>query len=71
MRKGYLGGIILAVILVVAFICTLVCIERIPVGYEGVVYSMNGGVQEETLTQGWRFVSPTKKVKLFTVGMNS
>lgn len=68
MRKGYLGGIILAVILVVAFICTLVCIERIPVGYEGVVYSMNGGVQEETLTQGWRFVSPTKKVKLFTVG---
>lgn len=68
MKKGYLGGIIIAVILVVSFICTLVCIERIPVGYEGVVYSMNGGVQEETLTQGWRFVSPTKKVKLFTVG---
>lgn len=66
--KGYVGGIILAVVLAVALISTLICIERIPVGYEGVVYSMNGGVQEETLTQGWRFVSPTKKVKLFTVG---
>ena len=68
MRKGFVGGVTLAVILVVAFICTLICIERIPVGYEGVVYSMNGGVRDETLTQGWHFVSPTKKVKLFTVG---
>lgn len=28
---------------------------------------MNGGVQGETLTQGWHLVAPTKKVKLFTV----
>lgn len=67
-RKGYIGGVILAVILIIAFISTLICVEKIPVGYEGVVYSMNGGVQEETLTQGWKIVSPTKKVKLFTVG---
>lgn len=44
------------------------CVEKIPVGYEGVVYSMNGGVQDETLTQGWHLVAPTKKVKEFTVG---
>lgn len=67
-RKGYIGGVVLAVILIIAFISTLICVEKIPVGYEGVVYSMNGGVQEETLTQGWKIVSPTKKVKLFTVG---
>lgn len=67
-RKGYIGGIVLAIILIIAFISTLICVEKIPVGYEGVVYSMNGGVQEETLTQGWKIVSPTKKVKLFTVG---
>ena len=64
---GKVGAITLAIVLVVGLICGIVAIERIPVGYEGVVYSMNGGVQNETLTQGWHLVSPTKKVKLFTV----
>lgn len=39
-NKGFIGGIALAVILVVGLICGLLCIEKIPVGYEGVVYSM-------------------------------
>lgn len=67
MNKGFIGGVTLAVVLVVGFICGLLCIEKIPVGYEGVVYSMNGGVQDETLTQGWHLVSPTKKVKEFAI----
>ena len=65
--KGTVGAVTLAVILVVGLICGIVCIEKIPVGYEGVVYSMIGGVQEETLSQGWHMVAPTKKVKEFTV----
>lgn len=48
--------------------CILFCIEKIPVGYEGVIYNMNGGVSGETIGQGWHLVSPTKKVKEFTVG---
>lgn len=67
MRKGFIGGVTLAIILIVGLICTLICVERIPVGYEGVVYSMAGGVQEETLTQGWHVVAPNKKVNLFTI----
>ena len=67
MKKGKIGGVTLGVILVLGLICTLICVEKIPVGYEGVVYSMNGGVQEQTLTQGWHIVSPTKKVKEFTI----
>lgn len=67
MRKGYIGGVTLAVVLFVGFICTLICVEKVPVGYEGVVYSMSGGVQDETLTQGWHIVAPNKKVNLFTV----
>lgn len=68
MRKsGAIGGVILGLILIVGLICGITCIERIPVGYEGICYSMNGGVSGETLTQGWHLVSPTKKVKLFTV----
>lgn len=67
MKKGFIGGVTLAVILVIGLICTLICVERIPVGYEGVVYSMSGGVQDETLTQGWHLVAPNKKVNLFTI----
>ncbi|MBO5060273.1 MAG: prohibitin family protein [Clostridia bacterium] len=67
MTKGKIGGITLGIALALGLICTIICVERIPVGYEGVVYSMNGGVQEQTLTQGWHVVSPTKKVKEFTI----
>jgi regulator of protease activity HflC (stomatin/prohibitin superfamily) len=66
-NKGFIGGIVLAVALVIGLICGLMCIEKVPVGYEGVVYSMAGGVQEETLSQGWHLVAPNKKVNLFTV----
>ena len=66
-RKGCLGAIILAAIMVIGLIGTIICIEKIPTGYEGVVYSMSGGVETETLPQGWHIVSPTKKVKEFTV----
>lgn len=64
---GKIGGIILAVVLVIGVIGLIACTERIPAGYVGVVYSMNGGVEEEVLQQGWNIVSPTKKVKEFTV----
>ena len=66
--KGAIGGVVLAAALVFGGIGTFVCTERIPTGYVGVVYSMNGGVQDEVLTQGFHVVSPTKKVKRFTVG---
>jgi regulator of protease activity HflC (stomatin/prohibitin superfamily) len=66
-NKGFIVGIVLAVVLVIGLICGLMCIEKVPVGYEGVVYSMAGGVQEETLSQGWHLVAPNKKVNLFTV----
>ena len=65
--RGTVGAVTLAVVLVVGLICGIVCIEKIPVGYEGVVYSMSGGVQDETLSQGWHMVAPTKKVKEFTI----
>lgn len=68
MRKGLIGGIALAVVFVIALFSCILCMSRIPTGYVGVVYSMNGGVQDELLTQGFHLVSPTKNVKLFTIG---
>ena len=65
--KGFIGAVTFAFVLLCTIVCCAICIEKIPVGYEGVVYSMNGGVQEQTLKQGWHLVSPTKHVKEFTV----
>lgn len=67
-KSGLVGGIVAAVIVVGGVVGTVLCVERIPTGYKGVVYSMNGGVQDETLDPGWNIVAPTKKVKEFTVG---
>lgn len=67
MKKGLIGAILTAVIIIVGFFCMIGCIVKVPVGYEAVVYNMNGGVSGETLTQGWHLVSPTKKVKEFTI----
>lgn len=66
-ENGCVGAVILGIVLVLGVIGLTVCTERIPVGYEGVVYSMKGGVEDETLSQGWHIVAPTKKVKEFTI----
>ena len=66
-KKAAIGAVTVALILLVGFVGSLFCLERIPAGYCGVQYSMNGGVKDEVLTQGWHLVSPTVKVKEFTV----
>ena len=63
------GAVILALILIIAMFCAVICLEKIPAGYVGVVYSMNGGVDGEILTQGWHVVSPTKKVTTYSIGI--
>lgn len=62
MKKGKLGAILLALVLIIGLVCCVVCLEKIPAGYVGVVYNMNGGVDGEVLEQGWHLVAPTKKV---------
>lgn len=67
--KGKIGAIIVAVILIIGVVCCIVCLNRIPTGYVGVVYNMNGGVDGEILQQGWHIVSPTKKVTTYSIGL--
>lgn len=64
-RVGVFGGIatlLIAVVLVLGMFVTI-----IPNGYCGVQYSLNGGVKDEVLGQGLHLVTPTVKVKEFTV----
>lgn len=65
-RKAGVGFLVGCAALVLVFVLLLFTV-RIPTGYCGVQYSMNGGVKDEVLTQGWHIVSPTIKVKEFTV----
>ena len=65
MKKGFIGGIALAVIIVVGLIILGMCVEKVPAGYVGVVYNMSGGVDGEVLQQGWNIVAPTKKVTTY------
>lgn len=65
--KGYIGGIILGVALFFTAFGMIICTERVPVGYEAVIYSMNGGIEDTTLKTGWHLLPPTEKAKLFTV----
>jgi regulator of protease activity HflC (stomatin/prohibitin superfamily) len=67
--KGLIGAITTGVVLIFAVILLCICTVKIPAGYVGVVYSMNGGVAEETLSQGWHLVAPTKHVTKYTVGI--
>ena len=69
MRKGYVGGIALAIIIIVGLIILGMCVEKVPAGYVGVVYNMSGGVDGEVLQQGWHIVAPTKKVTTYSIGI--
>ena len=67
--SGKIGAILLAIVMVIGLICTILCLTKIPAGYVGVVYNMNGGVDGEILTQGVHVVSPTKKVTTYSIGL--
>lgn len=69
MKKKFAGAVCTALVLVICLICAVICLTRIPAGYVGVVYNMNGGVDGEVLTQGWHVVAPTKKVTTYSIGI--
>lgn len=68
MRKS-LGGIATAVIIALVVIVLFVCTVRIPAGYVGVVYNMNGGISDKTLAQGFHVISPTQNVTTYSIGI--
>lgn len=66
MSKKVISGVIAGVLALVVAISFVVCLERVPVGYVGVVYSASG-VEEQTISQGWHIMSPMKKVSVFPI----
>ncbi|SDW44874.1 Regulator of protease activity HflC, stomatin/prohibitin superfamily [Lachnospiraceae bacterium KHCPX20] len=67
--SGFIGAIVLGFLIVVCLIMLAACTSKVPAGYVGVVYSMNGGIQDKTLGQGWHIVAPGKKVIKYSIGV--
>lgn len=62
--------ILAAIVIIIALIggaYTVMSLTKVGQGEVGVVYSMNGGVQENTLGPGFHFVGPFDKVKDYPV----
>ena len=56
------GSFGIVLIALVALIFFFSCTYKINPGYSGVIYNMNGGIEDDTLGQGFHVVSPWKKV---------
>ncbi len=70
-NRKIIGGVIVGIAIALIVVIGAFFIERIPNGYVGVVYSPNGGVQEETLGQGWHIVGIFDKITKYPVRMQT
>lgn len=60
-----LAGIL---VMMTAFVVGMfLCITKIGPGYAGVVYNMDGGIEDETLSQGFHMVVPWKHVSEYPI----
>lgn len=66
-KKKIVGASTFAIIIVAALILSMMSFERIKPGYAAIVYSPNGGIQEQALTQGWRWIGLFKKSTQYTI----
>ena len=66
-KSKALGGVIITIVIITSSILGVLCVEKIPRGYVGAIYSIRGGTSNEVLNEGWHFVAPTKKVTEYSV----
>lgn len=69
--RKVVGGIIAGIALISAVAIPVLFIEKITPGYVGVVYSPNGGIQKNTLSQGWNFVGLFDKVTEYPIRLRT
>ena len=66
-KKRIMGGVLTGVILIGTVVGISTSSEMIKPGYVGIVYSMNGGVQDKVLTQGFKWFAPWKSVQQYSI----
>lgn len=65
--KAKIVGVIIGLVVVVGAAYTALSLTKVGQGEVGVVYSMKGGVKQETLGPGFHFVGPFDKVRDYPV----
>jgi len=68
MNQGKIIGAIVSGVLIAGLVIGgLTCTTRVKNGYVAVQYSINGGIKEEVLTQGWHLVTPDIKTTQYSI----
>lgn len=67
MKKKLIGGIIAGIVIGGTLLLGLMSLTKIPAGYVGVQYDMNGGVRDEVLSQGFHFINPMVSVTKYSI----
>ena len=67
MRNRIIGGVLAGVVLIGGVTTAIKSSEAIKPGYVGIVYSLNGGIEKDTLGQGLHWFAPWKKVRQYPV----
>ncbi|MCY7866027.1 SPFH domain-containing protein [Bacillus spizizenii] len=67
-RKHFMiGGGIVAAILIMGIVVLWNSVYKVTPGYNGIVYSMNGGLEKKPLGQGYKLLAPWKSVTEYPV----
>jgi regulator of protease activity HflC (stomatin/prohibitin superfamily) len=67
-KVGFIAGMIKWGLLIIAVLIGLeLCTAKISQGNVGVVYNVNGGVEDKVLQQGWHVVAPWEKVTEYPI----
>ena len=67
MNKFQAGGLVIGIVIILALVLSLLCLEVVKPGYAGIVYNKRGGIERDTISQGWHFISPMKEVIKYPV----
>lgn len=67
MKNKMIGAIISGGLIIGVLVGGIMSSHKIKAGYVGVVYSLNGGIKGEVLSQGLHFVNPLSSVREYSV----
>ena len=67
--KKVTGGIVAAIVIIVGLVLVAMSLKKVDAGYSGVVYSMNGGIEDRVLGQGWHWIKPGQKLIPYSIGI--
>jgi regulator of protease activity HflC (stomatin/prohibitin superfamily) len=62
-----IGAASIGITIVTGLILLAFFVTTIGAGHAGVVYNRNGGLEDQTLSQGWHWVSPMKRVTEYPI----